>query len=194
MKFQTMSRLFSAIVVKMQIDSHCSTTKKDKTIKLPKCIIIGLLLLSIGAGNVNAVTRTWNGNTSNNWNTASNWRGSTLPTIADDVIIPNNKTVIINTAAVCKSFTIASGIGSNTITISPGQSLTVSGAVTIEAGNSFWFLTSNKIIDVGTGILTASSIIMANNDSNNDDSYISISTGTVNVSGNITMNGSADRN
>ena len=34
MKYQTMNRLFSAIVVKMRIDSHYSTTKNDKTAKI----------------------------------------------------------------------------------------------------------------------------------------------------------------
>ena len=120
MKFQTMNRLFSAIVVKMRIDSHCSTTKNDKTIKLPKFIIIGLLLLTVGVGNVNAALKTWDGSSSSNWNTAANWTPSGVPTSSDDVVIPNNFNVTVNTAAVCASFTINGGNKSNLITISTG--------------------------------------------------------------------------
>jgi len=186
-----MNRLFSAIVVKMRIDSHYSTTKNDKTIKLPKCIIIGLVFLTVGVVNVNAALKTWDGSSSLNWNTAANWTPSGVPTSSDDVVIPNNFNVTVNTAAVCANFTINGGNKNNLITISTGQSLTVSGEVTIGAGNGS---SLDKAIVVGNGTLTAGSVTMANNGNNDLDSYISVLTGTVNVLGNITMNGSADRN
>lgn len=187
-----MNRLFSAIVVKMRIDSHYSTTKNDRTIKLPKCIIIGLLLLIVGVGSVDAALKTWDrGAGNNNWASPNNWNPNGVPTSSDDVVIPNNFNVTVNTAAVCASFTINGGNKTNLITISTGQSLTVSGEVTIGAGNGS---SLDKAIVVGNGTLTAGSVTMANNGNNDLDSYISVLTGTVNVLGNITMNGSADRN
>ncbi len=192
MKLQTRNRLFSAIVVKMRIDSQYSTTKNDRTIKLPKCIIIGLLLLIVGVGSVDAALKTWDrGAGNNNWASPNNWNPNGVPTSSDDVVIPNNFNVTVNTAAVCASFTIGNGNQTNTITISAGQSLTVSGVVTIGAGTGNG---DNKSIVVGTGTLSVGSVTMANTGNDNRDSYISVSTGTINVSGNITMNGSADRN
>ena len=192
MKLQTRNRLFSATVVKMRIDSHYSTTKNDKTIKLPKFIIIGLLLLTVGVANVNAALKTWDrGAKNDNWASAKNWYPNGVPTSSDDVVIPNNSNVTVNTEAVCASFTINGGNNNNLITISDVQSLTVSGSVTIGAVTEG---AVDKAIIVGNGILTADSVTMADNGSNNEDSYISVSTGTINVSGNITMNGVATRN
>jgi hypothetical protein len=98
MKLQTRNRLFSATVVKMRIDSHYSTTKNDKTIKLPKFIIIGLLLLTVGVANVNAALKTWDrGAKNDNWASAKNWYPNGVPTSSDDDIIPNNFNVTVNT-------------------------------------------------------------------------------------------------
>lgn len=192
MKLQPRNRLFSAIVVKMRIDSHYSTTKNDKTIKLSKFIIIGLLLLTVGVANVNAALKTWDrGAKNDNWASAKNWYPNGVPTSSDDVVIPNNSNVTVNTEAVCASFTINGGKKTNAITISGTNSLTVTNAITIYAGSQS---ADNKYISVGAGTLSAGSVTMANTGNDNRDSYISVSTGTINVSGNITMNGSADRN
>lgn len=191
MKLQTANRLFPETVVKMLFVTRRFTINNFIALKLPKFIIIGLLLLIVGVGTVNAVQKTWDGSSSMNWNTAANWTPSGVPTSSDNVIIPNNFNVTVNTAAVCASFTINAGNKNNLIAISSGQSLTVSGAVTIGAGTGG---AADKAIIVGNGTLTAGSVTMANNASNSEDSYISVLTGTVNVLGNITMNGSADRN
>jgi hypothetical protein len=64
------------------------------------------------------------------WNTASTWANSTIPTIIDDVIIPWGKIITINTSnANCKSLsvggTLTSTSGSNTLTVD--KDLTVDG-------------------------------------------------------------------
>ena len=136
-------------------------------------------------------TNTWDGSTDANWNTAANWSLNLVPIAAHDVEIPNNFNVTVNTNAVCASFTINSGANNNTVTISGSNSLTVTGAVTINEGTG---TNDDKIISVGAGSLICASITIANTGGNNDDSEVTITTGTVTVSGNITMNGTATRN
>ncbi len=163
-----------------------------KLFKRTKIFFAALFVFLMGeVGSVSGATKTWDGSSSNDWNTAANWTPSGVPTSSDDVIIPDNFNVTVNTAAVCASFTINEGNNDNQITISDGQSLTVSGGVTINKGKGYG---DNKYISVGSGTLTAGSITMANTGNNNRDSYISVLTGTINVSGNITMNGTAARN
>jgi len=164
-----------------------------KLFKRTKIFFAALFVFLMGeVGSVSGATKTWDGSSSNDWNTAANWTPSGVPTSLDDVIIPNRYNVTVNTAAVCASFTINTGNRSNAITISETNSLSVTNAITINAGTGSG---DNKYISVGSGTLTAGSITMANTASdNNIDCYISVSTGTINVSGNITMNGTAARN
>jgi hypothetical protein len=147
------------------------------------------ILLGIGHSTFGQ-TNTWDGSSSANWNTAANWSLNLVPIAAHDVVIPNNFNVTVNTAAVCNSFTISGGGNANTVTIGAGQSLTVSGSVIIQAP------TNNviKTIAVGSGTLSCNSIIMDDTGNNNRDCRITISTGTVNVSSDILMNGSAAKN
>lgn len=83
------------------------------------------------------------------------------------------------------------GGSDNTITISIGQSLTVSGTITINAGTGNG---DDKIIAVGSATLSCGSLVMAATGDNSRNVEITISTGTVNVSGDITMSGTAARN
>ncbi len=71
---------------------------------------------------VNAQTNTWTGAGANaNWNTVGNWSSGAVPTVANDVVIPTGKTVIINVAASVKSIVVQ---GTSTITISNNLSFT----------------------------------------------------------------------
>lgn len=163
-----------------------------KLFKQTKIFFAALFVfLMVGVGSVGGATKTWDGSSSVYWNTAANWTPSGVPTSSDDVIIPNNFNVTVNTAAVCASFTINSGNQTNAITISGTNSLSVTNAITINAGTGSG---DNKYISVGSGTLTAGSVTMTDTGNDNRDSYISVSTGTINVSGNITMNGVAARN
>lgn len=127
-------------------------------------------------------TNTWDGSASTNWNTAANWSLNIVPTAAHDVVIPNGEDVNINTAAVCNSFIIQGGGTDNNIAITGTNSLTVTNGVTIEAG------TGNndiKVLNVGAGTLTCNSITMDAGGFFNRGTEFIISTGTVNVSGDI---------
>jgi len=59
-----------------------------KTLKTLAFLSLTLILLSGVTANF-AATKTWAGNTTD-WNTASNWNPSSLPTSNDDVIIPTS--------------------------------------------------------------------------------------------------------
>jgi hypothetical protein len=133
-----------------------------------------------------AQTNTWDGSSGANWNTAANWSLNAVPTAAHDVIIPNGITlnITINTAAFCNNFTINGGGTDNTVSISAGNSLTVTNAVTIGAGTGN---DDDKFLAVGTGTLSCASISVAATGAANRDSGVTLSTGTVNVTGSITM-------
>jgi hypothetical protein len=137
---------------------------------------------------------TWTGTTNTDWNTSTNWSAG-VPDAVDAVTIPNvtNKPTISVVGAVCASLVINNTGGSiNVLSISSPGTLVVTGAITIiNTGNSGTIQTT---IAVGTGTLTAAAITMNNTDHDNRDCILSLSTGIINISGNITMNGPTNRN
>ncbi|MCC9017582.1 LamG-like jellyroll fold domain-containing protein [Flavobacterium lipolyticum] len=148
------------------------------------------LVMNLGYGQ----TVTWDGwSGDGNWNTPTNWSTNSVPTIANDVIIPNGssailRTVNINTAAVCKSLTINGGGSSNSttaVTITGSNSLTVSGAVTIAAVTVDGI---TKYINAAAGSLSCASFTMQSSGGTNRRSSLRLSSGTIEVSGNIAMN------
>lgn len=95
------------------------------------CYMTGTLTIACGA-----VPGTWDGSTSTDWNTASNWSADQVPTASDNVTIPsapsNQPHVTSSPAspAVCNNLTVDAGA---TLTIDAGKALTASGA-TANAG------------------------------------------------------------
>lgn len=73
---------------------------------------------------------TWDGSTSNDWNTAANWNTNAVPTSSDDVIIPaapSNQPVVTSdpgAPAECAALTVENGAS---LTIGSGKALTVGG-------------------------------------------------------------------
>ncbi|MEO8238007.1 MAG: T9SS sorting signal type C domain-containing protein [Flavobacterium sp.] len=160
-----------------------------------KLLFYTFLFTALGLGSGYGQTNTWTGTTSTAWDTATNWSLNLVPTTAHDVVIPNvtNKPTISVAGAVCNTLSINNILGGNTnaLTITSPGTLVVTGAITMIAPTAG---TINTTIAVGTGSLTAASVTM--NDSGNDnlDCILSLSTGVVNISGNITMSGSTARN
>lgn len=153
-------------------------------------LILVLFLFNLGYGQTN----TWTGTTSTAWETGSNWSLGIAPIAIHDVVIPNvvNKPIISTLGATCATLNLTNALAAdNTLTINSPGTLTVTGAITITAST---LDTSNSIINVATGILSAGSITMS--DSANDTRHCSlqIGTGTVTITGSITMSGSALRN
>lgn len=138
-------------------------------------------------------TNTFDGSTSNNWNTGSNWSLNIVPTSSHDAVIPNGFDVVVNTStAVCNTLTIGGGGSDNSIIIATGNALSVTGALTINAGTGN---NDDKIIYMTGGSLTCSSLTMAATGDDTRDCEIDFFTGgTVTVNGSITMNGTTARN
>jgi hypothetical protein len=130
-----------------------------------------------------------------NWDAAATWQGGVPPVLADDVTISNGVTVTLNVGnAQCASVNIAAGNDDGGITfLNNSSSLSVTNGVTINASTG-----NNKIksvaVDAGTfscGSLTLADVTVGNP---NTDVILSVSTGTVTVSGNVLMSGSTTEN
>ena len=89
-------------------------------------------------------TATWNGSTSNNWNTAANWSPSFVPAAPNHVVVPasgvTNEPILSAATAIVNNLTVAAG---RTLTLS-GQDLTVNSILTLSGG----------LIDAGANTLT----------------------------------------
>lgn len=144
------------------------------------------MFISMMTLNAAVITNT----TSGTWSATATWGGGVVPGAGDDVVISNGSTVTLDANYNCLSLTINAGVNNSTLDLN-GFTFGVTNTITINAPT----VNNNvKRILVGTGILNCGSVFMTAGGSANRDCFISISTGTVNVTGNITMPGAADRN
>jgi len=143
-------------------------------------LIVNLLFTGAAFGQTN----TWDGSGGANWTTTSSWSLNHVPLATEDVVIPNNFAVTVNTAAVCKSLTLTGGGNDVTVTISSTNSLSVTNGISIGAGTG---MGDNIILAVGSGSLSCASITVTATGSNSRSSGVTLSTGTVTVTGNVTM-------
>ncbi len=118
---------------------------------------------------------------SGNWSDTATWGGSAVPTSADDVTINSGIAVTVDVAAEASTVTFVLATASNSITISGTNSLTVTGLITMPRPAT----SQTTTIAVGAGSLSAGSLTMSATTSGRND-IISISTGTVTISGTIT--------
>src|SRR3972149_11788026 len=121
-----------------------------------KKLFLLLFMLTISVG-IMAQTNTWDGSSSNNWNTAANWSLNLVPTSAHDVVIINGATITVNTAAVCASLSINTGSSATSITMSSPNSLTISGTLVMGNGTDG---SSLRTVAVGSGTLSCGSLTM----------------------------------
>ncbi len=136
-------------------------------------------------------TNTYTGNSGGNWNTPSNWSLGIVPVAAHDVIVPDAKDVTVNVAvATCKTITISTGANNNNINVG-ANTLTITGALKIEIPT---IDNIGKMVNVSTGTLNCGSIVMGNSAGGTRDCRVTVTAGNLNVTGNITMNGSASEN
>jgi hypothetical protein len=97
---------------------------------------------------VSTTTDIWTGCVSTNWATPGNWADGSVPTAADDAVIPNttNKpTIIGGTAALAKTIEVQSGA---TLTIAATASLTVNGSKSI-SGNTIALFNGGTVTNSG---------------------------------------------
>lgn len=92
--------------------------------------------------------KTWNGSTSTDWNVASNWTPSGVPTAAQSVNIPNvtNDPIVgAGADALACSLSIENG---GVLTINSGRNIIVTNAVTVAVGGTFNVKNSASLIQV----------------------------------------------
>lgn len=134
-----------------------------------------------------------------NWNAASTWTGcgDSSPVAVDAVIINTGITVTVPTGvtAACSTITFPSAAGAASLIAleSSTSSLTVSGAVTIQARALPDVSTNTNAINVGAGAFSAASVSLLQAAATNRYSQILISTGTVTITGNLTSAGTGSR-
>ena len=97
-------------------------------------------------------TLTWNGSSTQDWNTAVNWTPNLVPTASHNVIVPDGTDdLVVNqamgTPAKCNNLTIEAGAK---VVISAGKALTVNGTLTNSEGNGGLLIESDEN---GTGSL-----------------------------------------
>ncbi|HNO99063.1 MAG TPA: autotransporter-associated beta strand repeat-containing protein, partial [Ferruginibacter sp.] len=162
-------------------------------------ILLNLLLAFDAAGQAVGDYRSVGGN----WGTLASWQRLNAlpatwatPTAAQgypgELAVPGTVTILDNDAItlnVTPSFhigtlVISSGTNSSTLTFSGTNSLVVDNSISIGAGTGTG---DNKTIAVGAGTLSCASISVTATGSNTRSSGLSVSTGTVNVTGDITM-------
>ncbi len=154
-----------------------------------------VLLLSfagslLGAADANALACT--SAATGNWNAAATWAAPCNiaggPVAADTVTIAAAHTVTVTANAAATSITIAApSVAAHGININPGIALNVSGAIsmTAPAVNG-----RTSTLAVGSGTLTAASIAI-NSGNGSKVSRVTVSTGTITVTGNISFAGTA---
>ncbi len=179
--------------------------KLTRTLNIQTILSIAVLLVLTGISTLGRaqsvgdyrtrVTGTWNWSTTANWQrcvTNGTWTGATTSSYPGQnsgtgvVTIQNNTNVNLNVSPAndLGSLSIPSGSNTSSISFSGTNSLTVSGDVTIGAGTGSG---DNKFIAVGTGTFSCGSISVAATTNSNRYSGITLSTGMVNVNGDITM-------
>lgn len=149
-------------------------------------LLFFMLTISVGI----MAQKTWDrGAATNNWGDANNWNPNGVPGSGDAVTLAviggATTTINVNVAASCASLTFPSNnTDAVTLNINSGITLAVTGAVTIPKGSSTGTIVNT--LAVGAGTLNAGSIAFTNSGTAMRH-QLTISTGTVTVSGNVTV-------
>ena len=113
------------------------------------------------------------------------------PTSADAVTVNSGITVTVDVTASALSIIYTGGATANVISISGTNSLSVTGAITIN-GTTVTTGVQQTFLSIGAGSVSCSSLSIiintTNSGSNNRKTEVNIATGTLTVTGNITVN------
>jgi fibronectin-binding autotransporter adhesin len=127
-----------------------------------------------------------------NWNDTATWGGAAVPTATESVTINSGITVTINaTGAECSSITFASNSANSALNISGAFTLDVTGDISYSDPSLDGRV---QTIGIGTGIVSCTNLNFANTASFNRDNNLTITTGSLTVSGGIIMSGAANEN
>jgi hypothetical protein len=168
--------------------------KNNCSLFLMRTLLILFFVFSISF--ISVGQKTWDrGAGTNNWGDANNWNPDGAPIVTDDVIITNytnaDVTVDINIPnAVCNSLTLNQGNRNVTLNIN-GNIITVTNDITMNAptgGNPRY-----TTLSIGSGTVNCKSLL-SNSSDNRRRNQITISTGIMNLSGDMNMNNNATQN
>ncbi len=151
-------------------------------------VVFLILLMMLMSTPVHAATVTTAG--SGNWNSTTNnkpWPGGVVPATTDAVVIASGHTVTVTANAQCGSLTFSAGNSNSAVNINSGITLTVTNAVTVNAGADGG--SKYNLLSVGAGTLSAGSISIAGG--TGGTGQVTVSTGTINCTGNISFSGTA---
>lgn len=162
-------------------------------------VLLAGCLLSIGAEAATFYSRTaGTGTVTSNWSQNTTWTADAdcngaatagVPGAGDDVFVCDGKTLTINTSPTIASLTMLAG-PANTIAQMSGQTLTVTGSITMTAGTGTGdhrqFLLSNNASLVVNGNVT-----LNGNGSDNRHALLQLNGSSATISGNLLIDGIA---
>ncbi len=123
-----------------------------------------------------------------NWNTPTTWTPNGVPGTSDTVTVASGHTITVTVDAFASSITMSAPSANNAININSGIKLTVSGAITMNMPSAGVI---TQTIAVGAGTLKAASISIPGSGTASRFCTVSVSTGIVEVTGNISFSGTA---
>ena len=173
---------------------------------LAKVLLLAVVFISITSagfgqttGNYRTiVTGTWNWTTVANWQTydgtawvaATDYPGQNPGAMAVTIRNNTNVTLDVSPANSIASLRIRA-TNSNTSLSIGNNTLNVTNAINLIPPTSG---TTNNTLDIGSGIVSCSTLTGADSGNNTLDNFVLISTGTLNVSGDITLGTNANQN
>ncbi|MBS1680932.1 MAG: hypothetical protein JST48_04405 [Bacteroidetes bacterium] len=148
-------------------------------------------------GILNVTNRIYFANANNgNWDNSGSWstvtygggtNAGTFPQAGDIASIGGNFNIIVNVNSACAFITFQGATGNtNTLTMNSGIQLDVSNSITIPRANNG----DSNTLAVGAGILNAGSLLFTSGGGASTRHRLTISTGTVTISGDVTESGS----
>ncbi|MBI3139351.1 MAG: T9SS type A sorting domain-containing protein [Sphingobacteriales bacterium] len=144
--------------------------------------------LFLATAMTNAQTRT--ASVTGNWNNTATWGGASVPTSANDVVVNNGITVTVDiVSAACNTVTFSSASG--TISVSTGNTLAVTGAITLQNAAG-----ANRAAALtGAGTITCASVVVGGTTTNLSADASTTFTSTIaalTISGNLSLVGVDD--
>lgn len=153
--------------------------------------LLGVLVCSVDVWGATCTSTT-----SGSWNVATTWSGCAAgngsvtgtPGSADTVIIASGHVVTVNAASAALSLTLQdpTNVAGTGVTINGSNSLAVTNAITLP---TVTFNNREATVAVGAGTLSAGSIDIPGGTGNGRISQVTVSTGTITVTGSVTFSG-----
>lgn len=78
----------------------------SKTLFFKPTLAIGIIFLLSASNSWGQTINTWDGSSSNNWNTAANWSLNSVPTNAHDVVINMNAAILVDATTTINKLTV----------------------------------------------------------------------------------------